>query len=262
MCEHLRALGDAELLRLRQRYFAIAPGALAFGCAASQRPGCETCHLTLGDDAMVCLQCGATRHFLSSSCCVRLSVRNARSLQDIAGAGDARTSKRPRIRRDGTCFCTCWKAITGSPHTAWYAARPLARAFYVSHSRPRCPPRARRPAQRGELYCNKCSDFVYDESFNRIRHVSFKRPASLDERCGVVPVVHSAVPAKAMLLSCARSAWRGDFFCSPAVAANRKRRHLTNQSAAGRGLPPAALNEWISRCGMRTPRPGPGAHSV
>jgi hypothetical protein len=64
MCEHLRALGDAELMRLRQRYFAIDPGASAFGCAASQRPGCETCHLTSGDDAMVCLQCGARRHLL------------------------------------------------------------------------------------------------------------------------------------------------------------------------------------------------------
>ena len=58
------ALGDAELMRLRQRYFAIDPGASAFGCAASQRPGCETCHLTSGDDAMVCLQCGARRHLL------------------------------------------------------------------------------------------------------------------------------------------------------------------------------------------------------
>ena len=143
MCEHLRALGDAELLRLRQRYFAIAPGALAFGCAASQRPGCETCHLTLGDDAMVCLQCGATRHFLSSSCCVRLSVRNARSLQDIAGAGDARTSKRPRIRRDGTCFCTCWKAITGSPRTARYVARPLVWALFVFTLEVPLRPRAR-----------------------------------------------------------------------------------------------------------------------
>ena len=147
-------------------------------------------------------------------------------------------------------------------HSTVRGATSRAGAFCLHSRGPALPARARRLAQRGELYCNKCSDFVYDESFNRIRRASFKRPASLGERCVCVAAGVRCAVTDGATLPRARSAWRGDFFCSPAVAANRKRRHLTNQSAAGRGLPPAALNEWISRCEGETSRHDVGARRV
>ena len=131
------------------------------------------------------------------------------------------------LRRDSTGYHGCWCTAAHAPAPG--TGRHMCLHFVESNHW------IAAHRTRGELFCFKCGDFVYDETFGQIRRASYpcKRPSpSWDGR-----------------------AWRTEFFCSPAVSVARKRPRLSTRAAHGGALAPAALQDWVSRCAARRKMP-------